>query len=218
MGYEPVRADEIPKPGVITGQIIQHLIDDALVVADLADYNPNVFYELAVRHAVRKPVVQIKKKGQQLPFDVITSRTIDLDISDLDSIEECKNKLRKQIASVEKDPSEADNPISNAIDLQATRKSGEPVEKMVAEILTSIQDVKSTVLEEMKKQASTRYFGIGQSPAQPLFSLQNIPSDLTKIPIVDFKGIPIIELPKVSVVELAKKEEKKEDSGSKKSS
>lgn len=58
-GYEPKRADSFATPGIITKQIIEQLIDAPLVIADLTDYNPNVFYELAVRHAVRKPVVQL---------------------------------------------------------------------------------------------------------------------------------------------------------------
>ena len=65
-GYEmpPIRADQISEPGRITKQIIDHLINDALVVADLTDRNPNVFYELAIRHAVRKPIVQIIHKSR----------------------------------------------------------------------------------------------------------------------------------------------------------
>ena len=52
-GFETVRADQIAEPGLITTQIIQHIIDDPLVIADLTGSNPNVFYELAVRHAIR---------------------------------------------------------------------------------------------------------------------------------------------------------------------
>jgi hypothetical protein len=72
-GYEALRADQIPKPGIITSQVIQHLIDDPLVIADLTGPNANVFYELAVRHAFRKPVVQIvelqslRQSGNPLP-------------------------------------------------------------------------------------------------------------------------------------------------------
>src|SRR5690242_1093880 len=59
-GYEdPVRADQLPDPGIITSQIIQYLVESPLVVADLTGRNPNVFYELAVRHATGKPVVQM---------------------------------------------------------------------------------------------------------------------------------------------------------------
>ena len=57
-GYTAIRADEIDKPGMITSQVIQHVVSDPLVVADLTERNPNVFYELAIRHALRKPLVQ----------------------------------------------------------------------------------------------------------------------------------------------------------------
>lgn len=53
-GYAAVRADEEGEPGLITHQVIQHLLDDPLVIADLTGRNPNVFYELAIRHAINK--------------------------------------------------------------------------------------------------------------------------------------------------------------------
>ena len=62
-GYKAVRADEISEPGLITSQIIQHLMDDPLVMADLTELNPNVFYELALCHALKRPLVQIIQKG-----------------------------------------------------------------------------------------------------------------------------------------------------------
>src|SRR3989339_2254786 len=61
-GYKAVRADEIDKPGIITSQVIQRVVDDPLVVADLTESNPNVFYELAIRHALRKPLIQLIQK------------------------------------------------------------------------------------------------------------------------------------------------------------
>ena len=44
-GYSTTRADQISEPGMITSQVIQHVVDDPLVVADLTERNPNVFYE-----------------------------------------------------------------------------------------------------------------------------------------------------------------------------
>ena len=67
-GYEAVRADELDKPGMITSQVIQHVIGAPLVIADLTERNPNVFYELAIRHAIRKPIIQIIRKGENIPF------------------------------------------------------------------------------------------------------------------------------------------------------
>jgi hypothetical protein len=144
-GYECMRADEISEPGIITSQIIQHLIDDDLVVADLTGRNPNVYYELAVRHVVRKPIVQVIQAGESIPFDVAGTRTIHVDHRDLDSVADCKLELVKQIRSVEKDPSRVDTPISVAIDLEFLRKSENPLEKSSTEIISMLQEVRSMV-------------------------------------------------------------------------
>src|SRR5262245_41219233 len=67
-GYEPLRADKIAETGMITTHVINQLIEAPLVVADLTGWNANVFYELAIRHVVRKPFVQLIQKGETLPF------------------------------------------------------------------------------------------------------------------------------------------------------
>lgn len=144
-GYESTRADEISEPGIITSQIIQHLIDDDLVIADLTGRNPNVYYELAVRHVVKKPIVQIIQAGESIPFDVAGTRTVYVDHRDLNSVANCKRELVKQIRSVEKDPSRVDTPISVAIDLEFLRKSENPLEKSSAEIISMLQDIRSMV-------------------------------------------------------------------------
>ena len=148
-GYETIRADEISKPGIITSQIIQHLLEDSIVVADLAGHNPNVFYELAIRHAVRKPVLQLAKEGETIPFDVAPTRTIIVDHTDLDSANAAREKLVEQIHAVETDPGEVDNPISMAIDVQALRTSRNPLEKSHAQIIAQLQEIK-TMLHEVQ--------------------------------------------------------------------
>jgi hypothetical protein len=54
-GFDAIRADNISEAGMITTQVINHIVNDPLVVADLTGSNANVFYELAVRHAIRSP-------------------------------------------------------------------------------------------------------------------------------------------------------------------
>jgi hypothetical protein len=144
-GYKALRADKISEPGLITPQIIQHLVEDPLVVADLTGHNANVFYELAVRHAVRKPMVQIIQAGERIPFDVAGTRTIDVDHRDLDSVARCHQEMVRQIRTVEKDVSQVDTPISVAIDLQSLRRSENPLEKSNAEIISMLQDLRAAV-------------------------------------------------------------------------
>lgn len=161
-GYEATRADRISEPGLITSQVIQRLIDDDLVVADLTDHNANVFYELAIRHAVKKPVVQLIQSGQSIPFDVAGARTIHVDHHDLDSAAEAQQEIVRQISAVEDDPDKVDTPVSAAIQLQALRQSENPV----AEIVDIVQDLRSEMLQELRSGLSD----IREGPDYPAVS------------------------------------------------
>lgn len=136
-----VRADEISRPGLITNQIIEHLLNDDLVVADLTGKNANVFYELAIRHAIRKPMVQLIQAGEVIPFDVSVTRTISLDHHDLDSVATCKEQLKGQIRAVESDPTLVDTPLSVVVDLQASRGSQNPVEKILLQLMDRVNEL-----------------------------------------------------------------------------
>jgi hypothetical protein len=144
-GYKAVRADEIDKPGMITSQVIQHVVNDALVVADLTERNPNVFYELAIRHALRKPLVQLIKKGEAIPFDVAGTRTIYVDHKDLDSVEAAKNEIIDQIKALEKDSSAIETPISVSLDLQLLRQSEKPEERSLADLVAAVVDLRASL-------------------------------------------------------------------------
>lgn len=144
-GYTPIRADQLDKPGIITNQVIEHLRQDDLVVADLAGGNPNVFYELAVRHVVGKPVILIIQKGDAVPFDVSPSRVIPLDHTDLDSAAECRRRLASQIAAVEEDPLACDNPITQAIDFAPSGDRDTVQKRQTARILDYLQAIQQGV-------------------------------------------------------------------------
>jgi hypothetical protein len=132
-------------PGIITSQIIERVVEDDLVVADLTGANANVFYELALRHAVRKPVLHIIAKDQSIPFDVSMSRAIPYDLADPDSIESACSTLERQARTVLENPDKADNPISVAMDLRALRRSDDPESRSLAEIASEVSRISSDI-------------------------------------------------------------------------
>ena len=115
-GLQIVRADAIGKPGMITGQIIEHLVKAKLAIADLSFHNPNVFYELSLRHVCRLPTVQIIRKRDNIPFDLEQFRTIQINTDDIyelyPKLEEYKSEISNQVRKVLEDPEDVDNPIT----------------------------------------------------------------------------------------------------------
>lgn len=70
-GLECIRADEIVHSGVIDVPMYEQLLRADIVIADLSTYNPNAFYELGVRHALRPfSTIIIAEDKLNYPFDV----------------------------------------------------------------------------------------------------------------------------------------------------
>lgn len=71
----PIRADKIAEPGEIPEQIFLYLRDSLVVIADVTEGNPNVMYELGLRHTRDLATVQVGEY-ERLPFDISTIRTL----------------------------------------------------------------------------------------------------------------------------------------------
>jgi hypothetical protein len=70
-GLEPVRADHEVTGGIIHKPMFERLLLCEFAVADLTTANPNVFYELGIRHAARPhTTLPIYAKQQPIPFDM----------------------------------------------------------------------------------------------------------------------------------------------------
>jgi tetratricopeptide (TPR) repeat protein len=97
-GFEVFRADEELRAGNIRTDMFQELLLADLVVVDLSIDNPNVWYELGVRHALRpRGVIQVQCKRDYLPFDVYVDRALRYhvkdDVPDPDYLEADKKAL-----------------------------------------------------------------------------------------------------------------------------
>ncbi|HTZ19365.1 MAG TPA: hypothetical protein VMC06_00660 [Opitutaceae bacterium] len=143
--FQPVRADQITEPGLISTQVFQHILDDPLLICDLTDGNPNVFYELAVRHITQKPCIHLISGDQRPPFDLSHARAVFYATDDLDSFENTKKELRAHIAKSLAQDHRASNPISSAIRADLLRSSENSAEQALGNLTWEIQELRDTI-------------------------------------------------------------------------
>lgn len=123
------------------------------MIADLTGHNPNVFYELAIRHATGKPVIQLIEHNEKIPFDIFDFSTIHIDHSDLESVAVCKEKLENYIRSCF-DGEPILNPIIETIKTQNVEL---PFFKFEHHDLTKqFQDLSDRLINEIKILKSER--------------------------------------------------------------
>lgn len=112
----PIRADKISKPGLITGQVLDHLTRAKMVIGDLSFGNPNVYYELALRQVLKRPFVQISRSSDKLPFDVGQFRTVVIDMTDIyafvPALDLHRQEITRQCRAALEDGEVAESPIS----------------------------------------------------------------------------------------------------------
>lgn len=137
---EAVRADKISESGNITRQIINHIREDSLVIADLTGHNPNVFYELAIRHCTGRPFIQMIRKGESIPFDLGPMRTIMFDLTDPDDVVASREELRRQVASAMAEGAQVDTPIGAAMDFEKLR-SGTDTDRLLSQVIQRLDTI-----------------------------------------------------------------------------
>ena len=75
------RADQVKDIGRITRQMYEAILTSDFCIAVLHDFNPNVFYELAVAHSAGIPVILLSEKGVDPPFDLKDERVFHYDLA-----------------------------------------------------------------------------------------------------------------------------------------
>ncbi len=146
LGYTTERADKIMKAGKITEQIVEYLIYSGLVIADLTDSNANVLYELGIRHAVGKPVIQIIEDPSKLPFDLGDERTIPFDWKTQRGGQECRDKIKEFISEINKQKTFT-HPVAEKIEQQRSAESKDEIKQRYADLSVTIKTVVRNIQE-----------------------------------------------------------------------
>lgn len=102
LSFHVVRVDEVYGPGIVLEDIHRKISESHVVIAEVSEPNPNVFYELGYAHALHKPAILLAKRSSarvDLPFDIRPYRVVFYD----DSIAGKKlieNTLRRHLEAI----------------------------------------------------------------------------------------------------------------------
>lgn len=216
-GYKAVSIDQFQPPEYITLQVIENLISADLVIADLTARNPIVFYELAIRHSMNKPIIHIKDETdlEQIPFDISGMRTISVDYRFIKKMDKCKEEIIKQIKILEKDPSilnfpfpVIEKPRDSAKMLQEIKVLKQQIDKLEKQNSTEIGNIKEVIYEDNNKRTKEISNQLPTTNSKEVISENEIPISRSRILWVDdnptnYKEI-IDNFMKEVVVDLAK--------------
>ena len=195
--FELIRSDRITQPGMIDSQVINHLLDADLVIADLSLLNANAFYEIGLRHMERKPIIHMFRAGEVIPFDVKPYRAIPFAFEHPKQRFEARDYLKQAIDAVLAPGYEVENPVTRARGYAQLSQHAMPgMDVVLAEIETLKSRLTNAETATVKAyNAATRairggYYSSrgssfptiqdGSQSATPPLGLLNIPSPLEK--------------------------------------
>jgi O-acetyl-ADP-ribose deacetylase (regulator of RNase III) len=145
IGHTCIRCDEISETGWIHSKMFEHIYNSDIAIVDITSLNPNVFYELGIRHALVDSVtVLIRREGTNIPFNIQGFKVIDYNHEDMESVE----KAQKEIVDL----------IQNGLKL---KKKDSPVyEVLDLKILTTAKEITNTAKFEYQLRDSEKQIGL----------------------------------------------------------
>ena len=144
-GFNAVRADDVAQSNYIVIDILKKIVYSDLVLCDLSDRNPNVLYELGIRHAFNKPTVLLKDLKTPRIFDIQGLRyTVYNQTLRVDSVDQDVEKLSEAIKSTEESNK---NDVNSTIQLMGITPAELPEKNEISVeasvVLSAINEVSS---------------------------------------------------------------------------
>ena len=98
------RADDLSRSSTIINDIWDFTKSATIVLADLTEKNPNVFYELGLAHALAKPAILVANSMDDVPFDLRALRIVIFDKNKSNWGKILKKKIVKSINEILESP------------------------------------------------------------------------------------------------------------------
>lgn len=178
MEYEVVRADKLANSGMITQAIIDKLLTAEIAIADLTGNNPNVFYELAIRHCYGKPTIQITRGDfDKIPFDVHNMNTIKYDLS-AKGADTAKTQIEKLIKALEKNGKQT-TPVSEVTKILSLETNSADSGHVLSDLLLKVNSIPNELnrLETSIEARFSQLFSAFAQSFQTNANTQAVPSE-----------------------------------------
>jgi tetratricopeptide (TPR) repeat protein len=179
VNMKPLRADETEGNRIVHADMFKDLRDRPVVLADLSLLNPNVMYELGIRHVMSSTgtvLMANEETVKKLPFDIALSRTIsykyDGENLDWDEVERVIPQLQAAIEEARRGSPDSpvyafleqvlspsvtkDNDVSQSEDHKPSADLDE-YQKQIAQIWLEQKDVS---LAQLLDENSSSFFGV----------------------------------------------------------
>jgi hypothetical protein len=146
------RADKTNRPGEIIIHILENIAESEIVIADLTGQNPNVFYELGVRHTLSNNTILLVQDINDIPFDLINQRIIEYKY-DPDELLKLKKEIQDAIISILSSPDQIDNPVRKFIYDKELKKffnqnSTPPGFDVIKNLVTEVHNLKKYINQQ----------------------------------------------------------------------
>jgi O-acetyl-ADP-ribose deacetylase (regulator of RNase III) len=129
LGVECERCDEIIGTGSIHKKMFRGIFDADVSVVDITSLNPNVFYELGVRHALHKHVTLVIRRNSNLPipFNITGLNILGYDLDSDEQLESSRRKIRDFIRNG-LDAQAVDSIVHDALEDLRVERRPRPIE------------------------------------------------------------------------------------------
>ena len=153
LGYTCVRSKA--RTGNIIKKIVQDLYSANVVIADLTDKKPNVFYELGVRHTLRHRTILIAQSRDDISSDLDGYASHEYNWNTEPGQEQFRANIRDSLQHIEEDPDRSDNPVSDFLHERSIRifefQREENTRKLSA-LIGEIRHIKSLLEQEARQE------------------------------------------------------------------
>lgn len=170
-----IRADDIERAGSFIKDILESLLNSYVVIADLTENNPNVFYELGVRHSLSPRTILIAQSVDDIPSDLREYRTV-IYSTTAKGASEFGTKLVKYLDEISAEPTRSDNPVLDRLpSILETRTS---------ELTNENRELKEKIETILKKGAPVVKYGKQESVGtrvQRIFKLMGAENRVHKV-------------------------------------